>query len=311
MPSRPTLKWANDGMAAVTPAIPDALLDLQRTVQRKLGRCLLRLQQYEILLKALVAQTDIAGPPDQLDAIRAEQIVGVQKKTMGALVGMLTGSYLTPSQDAAASEDEPDYGGGLRVRLRSQVELNPEQYEATKTALKELVDLRNELVHHFLQRFNIWEMDGCEAADGYLDASFERIDGHFLTLRGWAQSMEETRAVAKSVVESPAFENLLLNGILPDGSVHWPTSGAVACLLEAASRFAINGWTKLDAATAWIRQQHPDQQPQRYGCASWRQVIHQSRQFEIRRQANKDSGRNEVWYRGRPVEKVRQKEPTT
>ncbi len=38
--------------ALLTPAPP---LELQRDAQRKLRRCLLRLQQYEILLKALVA----------------------------------------------------------------------------------------------------------------------------------------------------------------------------------------------------------------------------------------------------------------
>ncbi|MCY1198431.1 hypothetical protein D9M68_134940 [compost metagenome] len=295
-------------MASLTAANPDALLDLQRTVQRKLGRCLLRLQQYELLLKALVAQTDIAGPPDQLQAIRTEHIVCAQKKTMGTLVGMLAESYLTSGQDdEGVSEDEPG-DGGLRVRLRSQVELNPEQYEATRIALKELVDLRNELVHHFLQRFNIWEVDGCTAADAHLDASFETIDSHYLTLRGWAQSMDEARAFMASIMATSAFEDFIVNGIWPDGSVNWPTSGAVSCLREAESRFATDGWTKLKTATEWIREQHSDQQPQRYGCGSWRQVIHESRLFEIRKHVNKDNGCNEVWYRSRPVETAVQQE---
>lgn len=44
-------------------------LELQRDVQRKLGRCLLRLQQYEILLKALVAHREISGPAEALQGI--------------------------------------------------------------------------------------------------------------------------------------------------------------------------------------------------------------------------------------------------
>ncbi|RWA53787.1 hypothetical protein AU476_12810 [Cupriavidus sp. UYMSc13B] len=290
------------GMAPLTSANPDALLELQRTVQRKLGRCLLRLQQYEILLKSLVAHRDIAGPPARLQAIRDAQVASVQKQTLGTLVGMLTDNYLTPSQDDDAASEDESGDGGLWVRVRSQIELDPERYEAIRTALKELVDLRNELVHHFLQRFNIWEAEDCAAADVHLDASFETIDGHYLTLRGWAQSMEEARAFAASFMSTSTFEDLVVNGICPDGSVNWPTSGAVSCLQEAESRFATNGWTELNAATAWIREQHPDQQPQRYGCGSWRQVIHESRQFEIRKQLNKDIGRNEVWYRSRPVE---------
>lgn len=294
------------GMASLTLANPDALLDLQRTVQRKLGRCLLRLQQYEILLKSLVAHHDIAGPPAQLQAIRDAQVASVQKQTLGTLVGMLTDSYLTPSQgDDAASEDESGDGSRLWVRFRSQIELDPERYESMKTALRELVDLRNELVHHFLERFNIWEVDGCTAADAHLDASFETIDGHFLTLHGWARSMQEIWAQTASFTATTAFTDFLVNGIWPDGSVDWPTSKAVSCLREGESRFATNGWTKLNAATAWIREQHPDQQPLRYGCGSWRQVIHESRQFEIRKQVDKDSGCNEVWYRSRPAKTVR------
>ncbi|MDO3617948.1 OST-HTH/LOTUS domain-containing protein [Ralstonia pseudosolanacearum] len=289
-------------MGSLTSTSPDALADLQRTVQRKLGRCLLRLQQYEALLKSLVAHSDIAGPPAQLQAIRDEKLAWVQKQTLGTLVGMFTGSYLTLSHgDDAAREDESG-DGGLWVRFRSQVELEPERYEAIRAALKELVDLRNELVHHFLQRFNIWEVDGCTAADVHLDTGYETIDGHFLTLRGWAQSMQEAWSHMASFMATPAHQDFVVNGIWPDGTVNWPTSGVVTCLREAESRFATNGWTKLSAATAWIREQHPDQQPLRYGCGSWRQVIHESRQFEIRKQANKDSGSNEVWYRSRPTE---------
>lgn len=289
-------------MTSLTSANPDVLLDLQRTVQRKLGRCLLRLQQYEILLKSLLAHRDIAGPPARLQAIRDAQMTYIQKQTLGTLVGMLTGGYLTPSQDDHAASEDESGDGGLWVRFRSQIELDPERYEAIKVALKELVDLRNELVHHFLERFNIWGVDGCTAADTHLDASFETIDGHFLTLRGWAQSMQEAWAHMAAVMVTPAYQDFVVNGTWPDGAVNWPTSGAVSYLREAESRFAVNGWTKLNAATAWIREQHPDQQPLRYGCGSWRQVIHESRQFEIRKQVDMDRGCNEVWYRSRRVE---------
>jgi len=274
---------------------------VQHTVQRKLGRCLLRLQQYETLLKSLVAHRDIAGPPAQLQAIRDAKVTWVQKQTLGTLVGMLTDSYLTQSQDANAADEEESGDGGLWVRFRSQMELAPERYEAIKAALKELVDLRNELVHHFLQRFNIWEVDGCAAANIHLDASYETIDGHFLTLRGWAQSMQDAWSHMASLMATPAYQDIVVNGIWSDVAVDWPTCGVVNCLREAEARFAANGWTKLDSAKAWIREQHPDQQPLRYGCGSWRQVIHESRQFEIRKQANKDSGSNEVWYRSRPA----------
>lgn len=100
-------------MDEITPLLPDPVPDLQRIVQRKLGRCMLQL-------------------PEQ-------------------------------------------------------------RYAETKAALKKLVYLRNELEHHFLQRFELWGVDGCIAAEAYLDESYETIDCHYLRLRDWANSMDEAR----------------------------------------------------------------------------------------------------------------------
>ena len=55
----------------------------QRNVQRLLGRCLLRLQQYECLMKAIVAHHDISGPAHGLKNIRAARTDDASKKTLG------------------------------------------------------------------------------------------------------------------------------------------------------------------------------------------------------------------------------------
>lgn len=285
-------------MASQALLTEDPPLELQHNVQRKLGRCLLRLQQYEILLKTLVAHSDVAGPPAGLQAVRDAKVACAQKKTLGTLVGMLTERHLTSTEEDDGT-DEPQGDGGTWVRLRFQVGLDASQHQATTAALKELVELRNELVHHFLQRFNIWEPQGCVAADVYLDASYQCIDGHYQALLGWAQGMQEARKLMASFVSSDMFEDWLINGIAPDGTVHWPASGAVRCLRECETRLAINGWTRLNTATAWLRTQYPEQQPNRYGCSSWRHIIHASQQFEICKRVNTEQGGHEVWYRSR------------
>ena len=47
-----------------------ALQTLQREVQRKFGRAVLILQQYERLVKSLVAEKDLAGPITELQRIK-------------------------------------------------------------------------------------------------------------------------------------------------------------------------------------------------------------------------------------------------
>lgn len=288
-------------MDEIIPPPSDLVPDLQRTVQRKLGRCMLQLQQYERLLKAMVTHSEWSGPPERLQAIRDEKIACAHKKTLGTLVGMLTESYLK-LPDLADEPEQAEPSDQIWVSFRCQMELSEERYAETKAALKELVDLRNELVHHFLQRFDLWSVDGCIAAESYLDESNETIDGHYLTLRDWAKSMDEARQHMVSFMQTPEYRDFVINGIGPDGSVHWAGSGITNCLREAETKLAQAGWTPLFEAIHWIAKTYPEQTPKRYGCGSWRHVIHASQQFEIRKQSQADNGVTLVWYRSRPRE---------
>jgi len=84
--------------AASQPSMKDQELQAQqRDVQRLLGRCLLRLRQYERLMKAVVAHHDLSGPAHALEKIRAARIDDASTKTLGTLVGQLFGSYVITS----------------------------------------------------------------------------------------------------------------------------------------------------------------------------------------------------------------------
>lgn len=78
------------------PQRSEQFVALQHLVQRKLGRCLIRLQQYERLLKALVAEHDVSGPAHQLIDIRDSRMEALSKKTLGHVVGAVTENLLTP-----------------------------------------------------------------------------------------------------------------------------------------------------------------------------------------------------------------------
>jgi OST-HTH/LOTUS domain len=274
--------------SAPSPA-PDStrLAELQRTAQLKLGGCLLRLQQYERLLKAMVANTDLAGEPAQLQALRDARAASVHKTTLGGLVSLFTGGYLRAEDDSAPAPDADDKAPGDKpwFSFQQSMAMSAERLEAITAELKELVDLRNELVHHLLERFDLDQLDRCEAAVAYLDNGRSIIDQHYQTLRSWAEQMGKVRAQAAAFMNSDAFKDMFINGIAPDGQVHWPMSGIVSSLREAEQVLAPKDsqaqWTELNAAIAWIAQHHPDQTPKRYGCSSWRQVLHESREFEV------------------------------
>lgn len=276
-------------MDAATSPAPDSTrqAELQRAAQHKLGGCLLRLQQYERLLKAMVANTDLAGEPAQLRALRYARVASVHKSTLGGLVSLFTGGYLCAEDESAPAHGTDDKSPGDRFwfSFQQRMAMSAERHESITAELKELVDLRNELVHHLLERFDLGQLDRCEAAVAYLDDSRATIDRHYQALLTWAEQMDKARALAASFMNSDAFKDLLIDGIAPDGQVHWPMSGIVSSLREAEQALAPPDgqapWTDLNAAIAWIARQHPDQTPKRYGCSSWRQVLHESREFEV------------------------------
>jgi len=255
----------------------------QREVQRLLGRCLLRLQQYERLMKAIVAHHDLSGPAHALEKIRAARIDDASTKTLGTLVGQLLGSYVvTEGADTAADATVNEPEDVAHFAMRMQLSLSAEDYLRTQSGLKELVLLRNSLVHHFIDQHDLWSIDGCFTARDALVAAYERIDKHFEQLRGWAERMDQVRRLAAEFVQSDAFQDLVINGIAPDGTVNWPAAGIVRALREAANELAVDGWTPVAAAGRWIMERSPEQQPNKYGCTSWRQVLHESRMFELR-----------------------------
>jgi len=269
----------------------------QREVQRLLGRCLLRIQQYERLIKAIVAHHEVCGPISSLDAIRSARIADASTKSLGLLVGKLVGSYLV--HGSGRDTDLPDPGSGevATVRMQLRLEMGAEDFERTQADLKDLVRLRNDLVHHFIDQHDIWTVPGCARAEQALLTAYSRIDHHFEQLRSWAEHMEQARQLAAEFVQSEVFRDLVINGIAPDGSVDWPSSGIVRLLREAMSELSVDGWTSIANAERFIQARDPEQLPVKYGCRTLKQVVHQSRLFELQYQER--YGRREACFKDR------------
>ena len=110
--------------------------------------------------------------------------------------------------------------------------------------------------------------------------------------------MDQVQTMAAEFTQSPEFRDVLVNGILPDGSLDWPHTGIVRALRESTKGLAVNGWARLDLARARIADKHPEQVPEKYGCRTWPQVLSESRQFDLEYRAER-SGRKMAWFRER------------
>lgn len=285
----------------VEPPRSEQFVALQHLVQRKLGRCLIRLQQYEGLLKGLVAEHDVSGPAHRLINIRDARMEALSKKTLGHIVGALTENLLTPDSTPADEDRGSDHSADADVsffRTTFRVELSAARHEETVTALRALVDLRNELVHHFLEMHDIWSKSGCVAAQAYLDACYEQVDERYVELHTWAKASVEAHEYMANLMQTPEFMEFLQHDILPGGTgVEWACSTIVRLLREAEAKLARDGWTSLNDAITFLQKAHPEHTPRRYGCSSWRQALHESGQFQVRKEQAAPGSPTRVWFR--------------
>lgn len=263
---------------------------------------MLRLQQYERLMKAMLAHHELAGAVDTFEAQREARIEKLADKSLGTLVKALFESYVVvdgaPQRELLDESKVPT--DRVSMAFRFSISMTAERRAQTKAAVDELVAVRNDLVHHFIERFDLWSDDGCGAAIEHLTQSFDSIDRYYLELRDWAQGMDNARAMSASFAQSDTFQDLVVNGIAPDGSFDWPFTGIVSVLREGVQQFGVEGWASLEAVRTWAAEHHPEQSPGKYSRRTWPQVLHESSLFDLQYRVD-EAGKKVAWFRERPA----------
>lgn len=275
--------------------------EIQREVQRLLGRCMVRIQQYEKALKTLLAHHEIAGPVETLvdqPAQRAEKLSG---QMLGNLAKQLFEFFVVPENfERELLPEDKTPTDRISVAHSFRMTLHPEQLAQTKSSIQVFVDLRNDLVHHFLSRFNIWEEQGCLDAMVYLEDSYRRIDARFQELRAWMMAMQKAGEAMASFAKSETYHDWLVHGINPDGSFEWWQTGIVRALRTEVQALAGDNWIALEAVKAQMLARHPDQTPQKYRCTTWQQVLTESGGFDLEYRRESDTASRKAWMRLRP-----------
>lgn len=294
----------------INTASDSTLVAMQHEVQRKLGRCMLRVQQYERLMKAMLAGMALEGTEATIESSLTVKATEVSDKTLGVLLQNYflkeflvdSGSNNDQTESAETFAESQAIAAGLPYfKFRFQMQISPNDFEQTKQTLLKFRDLRNAVVHHLLDRFDLHDESGCLGAIAYLDTSYVTFDAHCLQLKEWAEGMERARGLNASFMASEVFEDSAFNGINPDGSIDWPHSGVARALREAEVACAEDGWTLLNTAIDWLRTDYSDQTPTKYQCKTWKQVLKRSKQFEIRVAVDPISNQGQTWFRSSAV----------
>ncbi len=158
-------------------------------VLRRVGRNVVIFQQVEHLLKFLNTHARFHAPASKFSERFDKHAASIRNKSMGELAGKLVDTVLQQDSDDATPDviDEAWFG------FRFTIETNAEFVERHAGEMQALVDRRNELVHHFLPR---WQATVEGAADDvleYLDAQREEAVRMLERLQGWARTVDAAR----------------------------------------------------------------------------------------------------------------------
>ncbi len=274
------------------------LEEAREGLYRWLGRCLVQVQGIEMRLKQLLALSSFGGTVEEIEDQLAKRHLDYATNTLGTLVRLVTTEFLLEDgQEPPATPDRPD----VRVPTyheRFNITMAPERLEVMKQDLAEMVAWRNDTVHHLATLYPLNSAQGCQDAQAYLENFSGKLDRHRQEIESWVDGMVETHTYRVQLMRSSAWMDYVKDGILPDGSVQWDISGMVRALRNAARTRGEGVWMPLDEAIAWIRHEAPTQIPSRYRCSTYRQAIHESCAFDVRREQGGD-GRMVFLYRPR------------
>lgn len=196
----------------MTEATTTDIETVQRAVAQRLGQCLLRLQAYERLMKAIAADFEVSGSlksgPEKSDKRKA----AIARKTLGTLVGEVLGSFLTSADrlNAIDGSSEPS-SEPASFAFRMQIAFPAEEFMRVERELSEFVHLRNELVHHFAERHDLTNYAGCQFAEQTLILAAERIERHYADLWGWGEDLVRGKNMMAEVMQDPAVRDSIID----------------------------------------------------------------------------------------------------
>lgn len=265
------------------------LKDSVDEVLRKVGRNMMLFQQLEHLLKYVVANGNLSGYSSELKDIQAKKAEVVKKQTMGQLVGQFLENT---NPDYEAFSDEPEVLEEPHISFRFRIETDPKNHEEKKQALADLVNQRNELIHHFLPKFDSTSQASCEDIGKKLDVQSEVIRREIKKIQAIVQAFNQSRKELASYLTSDEGQReLWLN--------HLKQSPLAMILIDIADQLGKeDGWVSLSLAAHLVRKHMPDELSvlrESYGHKTLKSFMLVTEMFEFNEEETSKGGLSVVY----------------
>jgi hypothetical protein len=243
-------------------------------VLRKIGRNVVTFQQIEHMLKAILANHQISGFANELETnirLRKDKFKG---QTMGGLATQLVDQVLTGTLQPEA---EPTEVKEPWISVRHQLSVGSEFSDELNSDLLRITSARNELIHHFLPK---WQPDSHDALDQaciYLDDQRTQILPLHEKLKSILQKMVQSSQVTANFMAGVGGEWLELQWL--------QTSELITFLRDLASKKSkSSGWIYLAGAGSVAKEKCSEDWgnlERIYGYSSLKEILIACELFEV------------------------------
>lgn len=243
-------------------------------VLRRVGRNLVIFQQIEQFLKLLLANHKNAGTPANYAVNLQKQAECINRKMLGHLVEKYGTEVLEDAGAEVPEVERPDNWFAFSFRVSGDTVF----VETMRRDLKLMSDERNDLVHHFLPRWQPGNDDVLQEALAYLDGEREKVLPMHEHLRNTVQLLHESSKALSDFIASPEYEK--------QTELMWlQASPLVSLFCDVATQYhRKDGWTYLAQAGDLAAKELPDEVKalkERYGFKTLKKLLVGSEMFEI------------------------------
>lgn len=249
---------------------------IEDEVLRRVGRNLLLFQQIEHLLKAILTHHRISATATakDLQAAQDEQGNSVQAKMLGQLVEKYGKEVFQTTGENLPEEDRPTGWASYSYTISADQEF----IDSLLRDLKQMTEARNELVHHFLPR---WQPDSpgtMAEALAWLDAQRDKVMPMHDHLKSTTMHMHATFRLLADVLDSPEIDQYC--------ELRWLQTSPLSVFLTDVSKrdHRNDGWTELAKAGSLAAKELPEELGnlrQRYGCKTLKRLLLACGIFEV------------------------------
>ena len=259
-------------------------------VLRRIGRNLVMFQQVEHALKWLLTRNAFEGPIEEYADYFQTRAAHVNAMTLGKLVEMYSTEVLRDAGEAILEKERP--ADWVTFSFRTSAEAD--YIAGLRSDLKSMTDERNQLVHHFLPRWQPHNAEALTEALAYLDEQQERVRPMHEHVTSSLQRFVNTTKLHHEFLASPEYE--------AQAELMWLQSSPLVTLLYKVpdNHCRKDGWTDLAHAGAVAGRVLPNEVKklkERYGFHTLKQLIVGVKTFDVMHEETPAGGFHTLYRR--------------